>query len=125
MLYKKSYDEKMLTIVNDRFKFKPITSENTPDRLKKFQSFLRYHYKRGVFTDSENSQLFPIGTSITTMYDLPKTHKSGIPLRPILSMVGYFNQSLAIWIGHKLESMRTAPSIVKIRSHYITLGILT
>ena len=113
IFYKKSYDEKMLTILNDRSKFESVSEENTLDRLKKFQSFLRYHYKRGVFTDSEYSELFPTRTSIPTMYGLPKTHKPGIPLRPILSMVGTFNHSLAKWMGRKLESMRTARSIAK------------
>ena len=47
------------------------------------------------------------------MYGLPKTHKPGILLRPVLSIVGTFNDSLAKWMGRKLESMRTAPSIVK------------
>ena len=41
ILYKKSYDEKMLTILNDRSKFESVGEENTLDRLKKFQSFLR------------------------------------------------------------------------------------
>ena len=45
ILYKKSYDEKMLTILNDRSKFQSVSEENTLDRLKKFQSFPRYHYK--------------------------------------------------------------------------------
>ena len=35
ILYKKSYDEKMLTILNDRSKFESVSEENTLDRLKK------------------------------------------------------------------------------------------
>ena len=47
------------------------------------------------------------------MYGLPKTHKDGIPLRPILSMVGCFNHALAKWISRKLEPLREAKSIAK------------
>ena len=47
------------------------------------------------------------------MYGLPKTHKGGIPLRPILSMVGCFNHALAKWISRKLEPLREAKSIAK------------
>ena len=47
------------------------------------------------------------------MYGLPKAHKPGVPLRPILSMVGTFNHGLAQWIDRKLEPLRTAPSIAE------------
>ena len=48
-----------------------------------------------------------------TMYGLPKTHKHGVPLRPILSMVGSFNHSFAKWLGRKLEPLRNARSIAR------------
>ena len=83
-----------------------VNEEHTLDRLRKFQSFLRYHHKKGVFSDSDYSEIFPTGTTIPTI--LPKTHKHGVPLRPILSMVGSFNHSFAKWLGRKLEPLRNA-----------------
>ena len=47
------------------------------------------------------------------MYGLPKTHKDGVPLHPILSMVGCFNHAFAKWIGGKLEHLREPKSIAK------------
>ena len=47
------------------------------------------------------------------MYGLPKLHKDGIPLRPVLSMVGSFNHGLAKFMGKLLEPLRTAPSVCK------------
>ena len=82
---------------------------------------MRYHHKKGVFTDEEYAELFPTSTSIPTMYGLPKTHKAGIPLRPILSMVGFFNHAFARWIGKRLEPLREAKSIAR---DSLSLGFL-
>ena len=66
-----------------------------------------------MFTDEEYAELFPTSTSIPTMYGLPKTHKAGTPLRPILSKVGCFNHAFARWIGKRLEPLREAKSIAR------------
>lgn len=108
-----NYVSKMLNILSDTSKFKCVNEESSIDRLRKFQSFLRYHHKQGVFTDDEYAELFPTSTSIPTMYGLPKTHKAGIPLRPILSMAGCFNHAFAKWIGKRLERLREAKSIAR------------
>ena len=75
--------------------------------------FLGTTIKKGVFSDSDYSEIFPTGTTIPTMYGLPKTHKHGVPLRPILSMVGSFNHSFVKWLGRKLEPLRSAKSIAR------------
>ena len=113
ILRRTEYVTKMLSILSDETKFKKVESEATLVRLRKFQSFLRCHHKHGVFTDEEYGELFPTSTNIPTMYGLPKTHKDGVPLRPILSMVGCFNHAFAKWIGGKLEHLREAKSIAK------------
>ena len=40
-------------------------------------------------------------------------HKNGIPLRPILSMVGTFNHALASYLGKILSSQRKSPTMCK------------
>jgi hypothetical protein len=40
------------------------------------------------------------------MYGLPKTHKAGIPLRPILSSIGSFNYACAQWLSQGLKPLR-------------------
>ena len=47
------------------------------------------------------------------MYGLPKIHKAGSPLRPILSMVGTFNHGLAKWLASSLGELRQARSMAK------------
>ncbi len=47
------------------------------------------------------------------MYGLPKIHKAGSPLRPILSMVGCFNHAFAKWLGRQLGELRQSKHVTK------------
>jgi hypothetical protein len=47
------------------------------------------------------------------MYGLPTIHKSGSPMRPILSMVGTFSHGLAKWLASSLGELRQAKSTAK------------
>ena len=38
--------------------------------------------------DATYKRLYPTGASPTRFYGLPKVHKSGMPLRPIVSTIG-------------------------------------
>ena len=52
----------------------------------------------------------PIGSTIPRMYGLPKTHKSNLPLRPILSMKNTPTHKLAQWLADVLSPIRRAVS---------------
>ena len=49
------------------------------------------------------------------MYDLPKTHKEGTPLRPIRSMTGSSNHELSKWLAGLLQ-----PVLARFSSHCIS-----
>ena len=49
------------------------------------------------------------------MYDLPKTHKEGTPLRPILSMTGSSHHELGKWLANLLQ-----PVLERFSSHCIS-----
>ena len=40
------------------------------------------------------------------MYGLPKIHKTGIPLRPVMSSIGSYNYRLSKLLAHKLQPLR-------------------
>ena len=107
------YVRKMMDILNDSSKFEEVTEEDTLDRLSKFQSFVYRHHRNGVFTDEEYKKLYPSSGGLPVMYGLPKIHKSGSPMRPILSMVGTFNHGLAKWLASSLGELRQAKSMAK------------
>ena len=47
------------------------------------------------------------------MYGLPKSHKSAVPLRPILSAIGSFNHEAAKCLTGKLSLLRDHPTYVE------------
>ena len=63
------------------------------------------HYKVG-YRDINTSLAITImsifthpSATIPTLYGQAKIHKDGIPMRPILSMVGAYNHGLATYLG--------------------------
>ncbi|MGL5708699.1 MAG: reverse transcriptase domain-containing protein [Aeromonas sp.] len=48
----------------------------------------------------------PTGTHIPRLYGLPKTHKKGVPLRPILDMINSPYHALAKWLAKLIEPIR-------------------
>ena len=103
----------MMDILSDDSKFEEVAEEDTVDRLSRFQSFVYRHHRNGVFTDEEYKKLYPSSGGLPVMYGLPKIHKAGSPLRPILSMVGTFNHGLAKWLASSLGELRQARSMAK------------
>ena len=89
------YVNKMMDILNDSSKFQEVEGENNTDRLIKIQNFLCRQHKAGVFTDEEYKNVYPSAAGVPIMYGVLKIHKTGSPLRPILSMIGTLNHGLA------------------------------
>ena len=108
---KSEYISRMEDILNDSSKFCNVDQDTTMDRLVKFQRWLNSH--KFLFSDHEYEELYPSSASIPILYGLPKIHKPGTPLRPILSMVGSFNHSLARYLCKLLTPLQSAPSICK------------
>ena len=57
----------------------------------------------------------PTGSQRSRMYGLPKTHKEGTPLRPILSMTGSSHHELGKWLAGLLQ-----PVLERFSSHCIS-----
>ena len=94
------YDEKINNLLADQTKFKKL--DTNTDKLKlilklegKLTRFLRKLKTVKTITDELFNTLKPTGSYLGRLYGLPKTHKSQIPLRPILSAVNTFNHKLA------------------------------
>ena len=61
---------------------------------------------KGIMTETERDKLRPVGTQIARLYALPKIHKNGIPVRPILSMVNTPTHQLGKWLANMLKPVR-------------------
>ena len=108
ILNKKDYIDKMLVILEDETKFKRMTKEKdkTPGIEKTISKKLRDLKLREVIDTSTFELLRPIGCTIPRLYGLPKIHKPGTPLRPILDMYNSHYHSIAKWLTKLLEPVR-------------------
>ncbi|VDP23881.1 unnamed protein product [Echinostoma caproni] len=82
------YKKKMLSILNDERKFRVDKTKDNPQELEKKVSIeLKTLMQAGLIRESTVKQLRPRGSQMPQIYGLPKLHKEGIPLRPIMSCV--------------------------------------
>ena len=113
ILNKSDYIGKMEDILNDDKTFKKVPFDDNIGNLQKFQQFLYRSKKNGCLDDDVYQSLRPTAASTPTLYGLPKLHKTGIPLRPILASTGSFTYKSAKWLSDKLASLRDHPTNLK------------
>ena len=109
---KAKYIEGMNAILSDESKFETVENDNTLDRQEKLQLWLRSNIKN-IVSDKEYSDMYPTCANLPVLYGLPKIHKLGAPMRPILSMIGSLNYGFAKFISKLLDPIRYAPSQCK------------
>ena len=98
LLNKNNYVEKMQEILADGTKFSPMSNDAYSYILKhedKINRVLRKFKGSGVIDDSIFNSIYCSGSKPGVMYGLPKVHKEGCPLRPILSAIGTHNYKLS------------------------------
>ena len=97
----------MNKISNDQSKFKrlgPVSSnEKTAGTESRLQKRLLDLVKADLMPKCIYDTMRPTGSQRPRMYGLPKTHKGGTPLRPILSMTGSSHHELGKWLAGLLQ----------------------
>lgn len=107
IMNKKDYVEKMLNILNDRSKFTQDNGKEITDTLaSRIREEVTYMEVEGAIDAKTAQQLRPSSYAIPLMYGLPKTHKEGTPLRPILAMNTSPVHPLAKWLVTILQPLR-------------------
>ena len=110
ILDKKEYIDKVESILSDKSKFKEILEDpfkvitRLEDRLARL---LRTFLKKEIISKDTFSKLFSSGASLGVLYGLPKIHKVGNPIRPVLNTIGTFNYNLAKFFVPLLEPLTT------------------
>ncbi|BHF66006.1 hypothetical protein SprV_0200902000 [Sparganum proliferum] len=106
---RKEYVAKLEAILSDRTKFSK--SEKDRDRTEAVEgqltAVLKVLHKEGHLSDKEYERLRPVGTAIPRMYGLPKIHKHGLPLRPIMDMRNSPYHTIAKWLVEKLKPLQS------------------
>ena len=97
----------MLGILDDSSKFKKLgptsSNNNTANIESKLQKRLLELFKEDSIPKSLYQNIRPTGSQRPRMYGLPKTHKTNVPLRPILSITGSSHHELSKWLASLLE----------------------
>ena len=105
VLNRDDYVKKMKDILSDTSKFR--LECNQTETLEKAEKEVSKEIKKlqvqGLVDAVTSAQLLPHASITPRMYGLAKTHKSGTPLRPILSMINSPYHRLAQWLATKLK----------------------
>ena len=80
-------------------------NDNTAKLDIKLQRRLLQLKKNGQLTPSIYNNIHLTGSQKPRMYELPTTHKTSVPLKPILFMVGSSQHELAKWLCTILQSV--------------------
>ena len=108
VMNKSDYINKMNDILADESKFKKMPSERDKTNVieKAVSRLLSRLKQKGVIDNTTYERIRPTGSIIPRMYGLPKIHKPGLPLRPILDMCNSPYHHLAKWLVSVLEPLR-------------------
>ena len=68
--------------------YKTISNDPTNKYKNKLINLLKTIMAEGGISDAVYKRLYPTGAGAPTFYGLPKIHKEGMPLRPIVSSIG-------------------------------------
>ena len=111
ILNKIDYVNKMENLLNDRNNFKDHSHEDplikTIRSEDKINRNLKKLKEKNVITEDEYKQLYATGSSPGIMYGLPKIHKQGVPLRPILSSMKTPNYKLSKFLIPHINHLAT------------------
>ncbi|CAF5019252.1 unnamed protein product [Rotaria sp. Silwood1] len=102
----------MLEILSDHKTFKVLNFVETMSHEDRLIRKLKQLKNNGFITEKEYNFCRPTGSQPARIYGLPKIHKIGAPLRPIVSASGTFNYNLAKLLANKLDHLRKNDTII-------------
>jgi len=103
----------MEDILSDASKFSLSSNDDNLQNLTKNQRFLYRLQKKNSLSEEDYHRMYPILASTPSLYGLPKTHKPGSPMIPIISAVGSFNHEAAKWLSNVLAPLRHHSTVVR------------
>ena len=82
---KEKYQEKGKVLLEDKGTYKALKTDPTNRMKTKLINLLKKIKSEGGINDIQYKKMYPTGAVPPKFYGLPKIHKRGIPLRPIVS----------------------------------------
>ena len=102
---KEEYNEKAKALLEDQGTYKALQSDPTYRMKTKLISLLKKIKSEGGINDTQYKKMYPTGAVPPKFYGLPKIHKRGIPLRPIVSSRGSINYEVAKELARILKPL--------------------
>ena len=93
--------------------YRPIPNDPTNKLKTKLISLLKQIKAEGGMNETTYKRLYPTGAGSPKFYGLPKVHKQGTPLRPIVSSIG------AVTYQSSKELSRILKPLVGKSTHHI------
>ena len=109
---------KVEEILADNEKFEQLKENETVKRETRLQNLLRQLVKekkdpkKSKITKEVYKRIIPCGSRAGVMYGLPKIHKNGVPVRPIISAIGTYNYNLAKYLDEILKPLISDKSFI-------------
>ena len=124
VLDRNDYVNKMLVILEDRSKFRQLGPAVTFDYTLKIEQAFQKRIN-AMLSDKKNpiskavyDEIYPSKCQRSKMYGLPKTHKPDVPVRPVLSMIGSPQHSLAKWLVRVLDPVLSKYSLFTVKDSF-------
>ena len=127
ILNKADYLSKMDAILGDIDKFLKLGDLSFDDTQRienKLQIRFLELFKSKLISKEIYKFIRPVGSRRPRMYGLPKIHKSGIPLRPILSMCHSTQHSLSKWLVEVLNPVLEFYSLCCVKDSFTFSSII-
>ena len=127
ILNKADYLSKMDAILGDTDKFLKLgdlSFDDTQRTENKLQKRFLELFKSKLISKEIYEFIRPDGSQRPKMYGLPKIHKSGIPLRRILSMCHSAQHSLAKWLVEVINPVLEFYSVCCVKDYFTFSSII-
>jgi hypothetical protein len=114
---KQSYEEKVCLLVQQ-----PTYQKLKKDPTSKLERQVKELIKSSSIPQEDQRRLLPSASKPPRFYGLPKIHKEGVPLRPIVSQIGAPTYRLSKYLAQSLQQfVGQSPSCVKNSDHFIDI----
>ena len=114
------YTNKALTLLQDTNTYKVLQKDPTSQLKNKLISLLKDIKHTGGLSANKYKQLYPTSAVPPKFYGLPKIHKTGTPLRPIVSSRGSITYGVAKELAHIIKPLvGQSPHHLKNTQHFI------
>jgi len=119
VMVKSEYDGKVTAMLQDEKTYEKLKSDPTSGYKRKLVAILTRLKNEEKLSKSQYDGLYPTSEKIPQMYCLPKIHKKGTPLRPIVDYTGSIGYNTSRMLADIL-----APLVGKTECHVKNSGHL-